>query len=158
MALKMPIKFANGTTIGPVTIVCSTVLFLAMIASFIVLALYGNANNVATFIRPLIPTLATIGSALLIYVKTHNVQNTTVQQGQAAAATAADAKVAATDAKSAVDHVSQQVTDTQAKLNGELDARIQSAVTAALESKTILPAASVVLPPSTLPPTHTKGI
>lgn len=146
----MPIKFANGTSIGPVTIVCATVMFLAMIASFVTLCLYGNAAQVSSFVRPLIPTFATIGSALLVYVKTHNVQTTAIQQGQQATTSAAEAKTA-------VQHVSEQVTATQAKLNGELDGRIQAAVAAALEAKTVLPAETTVPVISPPPVIHPKG-
>lgn len=157
MSAKLPIKFSNGTTIGPVTIVCSTVLFLAMIACFVILALYGNADQIATFIRPLIPVLATIGSALLLFVKTHTVQTTALEQGQQAASTAAEAK-------SAVEHVSGQVEATQKQLNGALDARIANAVSTALAqhdatltAATTVPAKKTTARKTAAKKTTTKG-
>lgn len=136
MSLKVPIKFANGTTIGPVTIVCSTVLFLGMFACFVLLMLYGDYTKLANVLRPLIPVLATVGSALLIWVKAHDVQTINLQQSET------------------VNKVSDQVAATQSKLNGELDTRIASAVATALAQHDVTTIAATVTPPTDTPPTE----
>lgn len=151
MSFKVPITLANGTRIGPVTIVCSTVLFLAVLAGFVVLDLYGNPDNTLKLVGPALPVLATIASALLLYVKAHTVQQTAALQGQQAVTTAAEAKATVEQVGKAVADVDQQVADNATRLNGELEAKIAKAVAAALANHDAAVTAAVVTPAKKAP-------
>lgn len=129
---KVPIVLANGTRIGPVTIVCSTLLFLAMIACFVILALYGDPNSIYKFIGPVIPVLGTFATGLLLWVKAHTVQVSATQQAAQAAENAAKAEQTAQHVNDTVTQVGTQVADNAHQLNGELNGKIINAIFAAI--------------------------
>lgn len=146
LSLKMPIKFANGTTIGPVTIICTTVLFLAVIACFVILSLFGHVDNVRGWITPLIPVLSIIGSTFLLWAKSHSVLASTTAASSTAAVNAAQARDAATHVEQVIGDVGTQVADNADKLNGQLEAKIAAAVSAALAQRDAALTAGAVVP------------
>lgn len=119
---NVPTKTAKGTVIDPVAMLCATVCFLGMLATFIILALYGDSDRISELLRPLIPTLAALGSACLLWVKNHQGQELNTQQNVVIAEKADEAALLAENANTVV---------TQ-RLDGELDARIKNAVLEAL--------------------------
>lgn len=122
MTKTMPIKTAKGTTIGPVALICATICFLAMIAALVVLIIVAPQSS-EIYLRPLIPTLAALGSAALLWFKTHQTQELNTQQNVVIAEKADEAAVKA-----------EQATEVVSKrLNGELDARLENAITRALD-------------------------
>lgn len=119
MSENMPLRTARGTTVGPVALVCATVCFLGAIGAFVALVIYAPQDS-ADYLRPLIPTLTTIGAAVVLWLKSdhHSAQNEVI---------IGKADMAAEKAQQATEVVSE-------RLNGELDARIAKVVNEALEA------------------------
>lgn len=91
----------------------------ALIAAFVILALFGDETRVAMWVRPLVPVLASFASAAFLFLKVHKSETRSTEQNSEIASTAVEAK--------------QAVEDVQHQLNGSLDAKIKTNVLAALK-------------------------
>lgn len=118
-------------------LVCATVAFVVVIGGFVTLVILAPAQA-DNYIRPLIPTFASLGAAALLWYRTSHAQ----AQGTAENAEIARRAAAAVSAAQAGQETVSK------RLNGELDGRIKAAVSAA-----ILEAQPIV----TTPETDTKG-
>src|SRR3954447_14658184 len=119
----MALKTKSGTVAGPVTLICATVCFLGVLGLFVVLFILVP-DRADIYVRTLIPTLAAIGSASVLWIKAHAVQRSATQENEQIFANVVDAAEKAENATKVVDK----------RLNGELDARIQKAVLTALQT------------------------
>jgi hypothetical protein len=110
----MALKTKNGTVAGPITLICATVCFLGVLGLFAFLFVIVP-DRADIYVRVLIPSLTSIGAAAVVWLKTHAAQiNATAENEQIYAK--------ANEAVKTVDK----------RLNGELDARIEGAITKAL--------------------------
>jgi len=124
----VPTETKNGTKINPVMIICATFCFItALVLVFWLIAEYPEQADV--YIRPIIPSLVTLGAALVLYLRSYKnnednkagmevAKETAVEVAEKAAVAVQDAQIA--------------VVESNERLNGELDQRIENAVTRAL--------------------------
>src|SRR3954452_4255192 len=118
MALK-----TKSVTVGPVALVCITVSFLAILALFAYLFVIVP-DRADIYVRVLIPTLTSIGAAAAVYIKAHSVQQNNTLENETINNNVIAAAEKAEDVQKTVDR----------RLNGELDGRIQEAISKALVS------------------------
>lgn len=139
----------NATNIlkfNPVIVICATAcLIVAGIGMFWLIAQYPDQAEV--YLRPLIPSLVTLGAAAVLYLRAH-LNNEDTKAGiekarETAVIVAGKAQNAVNDAKETAITVAEKaetavkdaqiaVVESNERLNGELDQRIEDAITRAL--------------------------
>ena len=131
---SVPIETKGGTKIGPVAIICATLCF--MVSAGLLVFLIGQYPDQADiYLRPLIPVLVTLGTGAILYLRSHK-----NNEDNKASHTSTDAKLdeAKELAGKAVENAEVAAANTQTvatRLNGDLDQRIEDAVTRALTTK-----------------------
>lgn len=131
----MAIQTPRGYQISPIAMMCATVCFLGVIACFVIFVLFGNVDNTRTLgevIRPLIPVLASVGSALVVYIKLKSTSQINTQQN-IAIAERADTIVDKSDKAASL--AAEAAATVSTTFNGDLDQRIAEAVAKALAAR-----------------------
>lgn len=122
----MPIVTPGGTRIGPVSIICATIVILSFVAGLTYL-IHGSATP-DDYLRPIVSGLFTLGTGAIIYWRTHanSIQNR--EQNSIISSQVADVKQEAVTAK-------ELVVANAEKLDGGMDKKIEDAVARVLEEK-----------------------
>lgn len=118
----MPLQTKGGTTYGPVVIICATICFIAS-GLMLVYLITRYPDQAEVYIRPLIPSLITLGAALVLWFRTQKSSEENRHISHQVADAAGKADTAASAAQSAA-----------TRLNGDLDKRIEEAVIKALDA------------------------
>ena len=116
----MPLQTKSGTTVGPVALICATICFIAS-GAMLVYLITRYPDQAEVYIRPLIPSLITLGAALVLWFRTQKSSEENRHISHQVADAAGKADTAASAAKVAAKG-----------LNGDLDRRIEEAVTRAI--------------------------